>query len=315
MNFPTVYAVKHKDETVRANSRSGGIFTALSDYVLNQNGIVYGCVLDNNFNACHVRATTEIERDLMRGSKYIQSMIGETFLQAKQDLEQGKLVLFSGTSCQIAGLKKFLNKKYETLICVDIVCHGVPSNKVWLDYIKYQEDNHSSKCTAVNFRNKTKFGWKAHVETLTFEDGTTIDSRIFKTLFYGHKILRPSCYKCPYKDILHPADISIADYWGIDLACPGFNDNKGVSLVLINNTCGETLFQKITSNLHYELCKIEDSMQDPLIKPYPAPSDRSKFWKDYQNKPFSYIVKKYGQINFKQKVKRKLDKFKSLFTK
>ena len=140
---PKVYAVKHRDEETRAASRSGGVFTALSDKIYEENGVVYGCVLTKEFSAAHVRAESKETRDLMRGSKYIQSRLGDTFISVKKDLEDGKKVLFSGTSCQIAGLKKFLVKEYENLLCMDIVCHGVPSPAVWKKYFEWLEKNKS----------------------------------------------------------------------------------------------------------------------------------------------------------------------------
>lgn len=127
---PKVYAVKHKDETTRAASRSGGIFTALSDLVLSNGGVVYGCVLTDDFDAVHIRADNAEERNRMRGSKYIQSKLGDIFRNVKADLDVRRNVLFSGTSCQVAGLKKYLGKEYDNLFCVDIVCHGVPSKKI-----------------------------------------------------------------------------------------------------------------------------------------------------------------------------------------
>ena len=126
---PKVYAVKHKDEMIRAASRSGGIFTALSDQVLSNGGVVYGCVLTEEFDAVHIRTDNAEDRNRMRGSKYIQSKLGDTFKSVKTDLDAKKSVLFSGTSCQVAGLKKYIGKEYDNLFCVDIVCHGVPSKK------------------------------------------------------------------------------------------------------------------------------------------------------------------------------------------
>ena len=133
---PKVYAVKHRNEAVIAASRSRGIFTALSDQVLSSGGIVYGCVLTENFEAVHIRADNAEERNRMRGSKYIQSKPGDTFKNVKTDLNAQRNVLFSGTSCQVAGLKKYLGKEYDNLFCVDIVCHGVPSYKIWKAYLK-----------------------------------------------------------------------------------------------------------------------------------------------------------------------------------
>ena len=128
---PKVYAVKHKSEDVRMDSRSGGIFTALSDKILSEDGVVYGCILTKDFLAVHARAENVEERNKMRGSKYIQSKLGDTFKKVQEDLDAGRRVLFSGTSCQVDGLKHYLGNEYNNLLCVDIVCHGVPSKKVW----------------------------------------------------------------------------------------------------------------------------------------------------------------------------------------
>lgn len=242
---PKVYAVKHKDEATRAASRSGGIFTALSDQVLSNGGVVYGCVLTDKFDAVHIRADNEEDRNRMRGSKYIQSKLGDTFKNVKADLDAQKSVLFSGTSCQVAGLKQFLGRNYEKLLCVDIVCHGVPSPKVWKAYLLWQEQKNNSAIRSVDFRNKGKYGWRDHVETLNFQNSKSTNSKVFRTIFYGHAVLRPSCYECPYKSVMHPGDITIADYWGIEKAAPEYDDNKGVSLVLINNEYGENKFNEI----------------------------------------------------------------------
>ena len=297
-----VYAAKHKDESTRANSRSGGIFTALSDQFLN-GGVVYGCVLDENWNAIHIRATSMDERNMMRGSKYIQSTMGDCFKQVKIDLEEGKDVLFSGTSCQIAGLRCFLQKEYPNLLCIDIVCHGVPSKRVWHKYLDWQSKGDT--VIGVDFRNKIKYGWADHVETIKTEK-SEIDSRIFKNLFFGHNVLRPSCYECPYKSIHHPGDITIADYWGIEKAAPELNDNKGVSLVLVNSQKGEQYFEKTKSEVEWRKTRIEDSMQPALKAPFPRPITRDQFWKDFEEKDFSYIIKKYGgQIPLWRKAVRK----------
>lgn len=307
---PKVYAVKHKDEEIRAASRSGGIFTALSDLILADGGIVYGCVLTENFTAVHIRAESIAERNRMRGSKYIQSKLGDTFKNVQEDLEDGKSVLFSGTSCQVAGLKQFLKKEYNNLFCVDIVCHGVPSTAVWKSYLHWQEQKNNGKAVKVDFRNKKDFGWHDHVETIEFENGKSASSRVFRNLFYGHMILRPSCYECPYKSVMHPGDITIADYWGIEKAAPEFDDNNGVSLVLVNNEAGENAFERVKNKLAWKQTELKDSMQPPLKAPFPKPENREQFWRDFQNKPFEYVAKKYGGIGLKNDVKTFLRKIK-----
>lgn len=308
---PKVYAVKHKDEATRAASRSGGIFTALSDQVLADDGVVYGCVLADDFAAIHIRAERIEERNRMRGSKYIQSKLGDTFKNVKTDLDAGKSVLFSGTSCQVAGLQKFIGKKYENLLCVDIVCHGVPSQKVWDAYLQWQSQRNSSKVVSVDFRNKKDFGWRDHVETIVFENGKSASSHVFKNLFYSHTVLRPSCYECPYKAVMHLSDITIADYWGIENAAPEFDDNKGVSLVLINNEVGEKRFEQAKEQLIWKQTRLEDSLQPPLKAPFPKPDNRETFWFDFRNKPFEYVAKKYGGYGFKNDTKVFLRKIKS----
>lgn len=251
----------------------------------------------------------------MRGSKYVQSKLGNTFKNVKVDLDDQKNVLFSGTSCQVAGLKKYLGKEYGNLICVDIVCHGVPSKKVWGAYLRWQEQKNSCKIINVDFRNKKDFGWHEHIETLYFENGKSTNSRIFKTLFYRHMILRPSCYECLYKSVMHPGDITIADYWGIDKAAPEFDDNRGVSLVLVNNEVGEKALEQIKDKLFWKQTKLEDSLQPPLEAPFPKPENREQFWYDFKNKQFEYISKKYGDYRlwndlkiFIKKIKRKIRK-------
>lgn len=292
--MPKTYAVKHKDEEIRGQSRSGGIFTAVSDLILERGGVIVGCKLDEDMSAVHKVAITKEERDEFRGSKYIQSDLKTTFREVKALLEEGKEVLFSGTGCQCAGLLSFLGKDYSNLITMDIVCHGVPSPKVWQDYLNYVKNKFKGKnITFVDFRNKKKYGWKAHVETVEV-DGVKHHSKVFTTLFYSHQIIRPSCYVCPYKNIHHKTDITIADCWKVDKAAPGFNDNKGVSLVLVNTNRGLDLFEASKEVIDYVDVNIKSVMQRPLKAPFPEPENRAEFWKDYQELSFAKIARKYG---------------------
>ena len=135
------------------------------------------------------------------------------------------------------------------------------------------------------------------MESLTLQNGKNIDSEVFKNLFLSENILRPACYQCPYKSIDHPGDITLADYWGIDKAVPGFNDNKGVSLVLVNSEKGQKLFDDIKENLIYKKTKLEDSLQPALIKPFSKPKERVEFWDDFKNYNFDYIARKYGKYS------------------
>ncbi len=302
---PLVYAVRHRDLDVRMASRSGGIFTALTDEWLAAGGVIYGCVLDEHFQAYHMRTESAADRDRMRGSKYIQSDLGDIFRNVREDLKSGREVLFSGTSCQVAGLRRFLNGNPENLFCVDIVCHGVPSPAAWKKYLQWQEEKRGLKAVSVDFRNKRDFGWKDHVESIYFSDGSRTDSTVFKNLFYGHWILRPSCFSCPYKDVMHPGDITIADYWGIDKAAPGFSDNKGVSLVLVNTPEGDVMFRKVSDALDFRETDLALSMQPPLQAPFPEPADRYRFWNEFYSKPFGYLARKYGTESAAVRLKKK----------
>ena len=302
------YAVKHKDANVVDESRSGGIFTAVSDYVLSQGGVVYGCVLEDDLLAYHRRTVCKEERDRMRGSKYIQSKLGDTFNTVKKDLDNGLQVLFTGTSCQISGLKNFLKNDYESLICIDLVCHGVPSPKIWKAFINWIEKSKRVHIVSANFRNKKKFGWEDHVETLKTVDNREIDSRVFKWMVYNHEILRPACYECKFKSISHPGDITIADYWGIEKVAPEFNDNKGTSLVLVNTDKGKRIFEAIKEDILFKETNIEDSMQPAFIAPFQCPIDRNEFWIEFENKPFVFLAKKYGDYGVLNKTRHMVGK-------
>lgn len=294
---PVLYAVKHKDENTRLSSKSGGMFTAISDYVLNKHGVVYGCVLSpDDLQICHVRATNQSERNAMRGSKYVQSNMGKVFADIKRDLDNNLMVLFSGTSCQVAGLHAYLNREYENLICVDIICHGVSSPLVWNKYIDWQSRNNKSRVVQFDFTNKIDFGWSNSQETIYFENGTKLNGRYFTELFYTNATLRPCCYKCPYKSIHHPGDITIGDFWGIEKTVPEFADNKGISMVLLNNYKAVDIFDSISSQLDYVKTDFNEfNLQKTLIEPYDRPKIRKQLWKDLYNKDFPHVLKKYTQ--------------------
>lgn len=296
------YIVKHKDDTIREFSRSGGVFTAISDIILERQGVVYGCILNENFKAVHARATSKIERDAMRGSKYIQSDMGDIFLTMKQDALTGKEILFSGTTCQASAVKKYAETVgIDDILLVDLVCHGVPSTLIWEEYLKFIETKKGGKVSAVNFRNKRKYGWGSHVETVEVE-GKGYDSTIFSNLFRSLNILRESCFKCPYKNIYHPTDITIADAWGIHKKDSDFDDDRGVSLVWANSKRGIELLEKVLDKCVYREVNIDNYLQDSLIKPVKRPVDYDRFWKEYQNKGARNIFAKIEREIHIQKV-------------
>ena len=169
---PIAYGARQKDISEVMQSRSGAVFSALSDYILENGGVVYGAGYTDHFRVVHKRATTTQERDEFRGSKYVQSDMNDVFRSVRKDLQSGMIVLFSGTPCQTSGLNKYIGKKLRNnLFLVDIVCHGVPSPYIWRDYIAYLEKKQGSKIVWVNFRDKEQFGWASHHETFKFEGG------------------------------------------------------------------------------------------------------------------------------------------------
>lgn len=300
------YAVKHKDNNVVSNSRSGGAFTAFSDVILKSNGSIYGSVLDDNLHVCHKKATDYTGRNKMRGSKYVQSKMDNIFSEVLSDLYDEKKVLFSGTPCQVAGLQKYLSSfNYRgEIFYIDILCHGVPSPMILKKFIELIEKK--GKCKKIDFRNKLKYGWKDHVMTFIMDNGREYNRREYVKMFYSHNIIRPSCFNCPYKSIYHPGDITIGDYYGIEKLVPRFNDNKGCSLVLVNTQKGKKLFNKSTYNVSVEMTKLENSLQPVLKGNFELPKSREIFWKDYKKMDFKKLVKKYGKESISIKIKREL---------
>lgn len=300
------FAVKHKDLETRLASRSGGCFTAISDYVLERGGVVYGCRLNSDLVAVHDRAETKEERNAFRGSKYVQSDKRDTFMHVKTDLKSGRWVLFSGTTCEVAGIKSFLSHTdCSKLVLVDIVCHGVPSPLLWEKYKSYCESKVGSPASAADFRNKRKFGWASNLETIWFQGGKEYSAKDYACIFYSHFGLRPSCYHCPYKSIHHPSDFTLADCWGIDENIPSFNDNKGVSLLLVNTEKAERIFEGINKSLEYIEVDIQKYLQLPFRSAcHVNENKRTRFWKEVSSRPFSFVVNKYGSNSREEKIKR-----------
>lgn len=291
------YGARHRKEMVYEKSRSGGVFVAMSTWIMEREGVVYGAGYDEElgyFKVKHKRATTKRSRNEFCGSKYVQSDLADTFPQVKEDLEAGKLVLFSGTGCQIGALYSYLNnKKYKNLFTIDIVCHGVPSPAIWRDYLHMREEEYNRKIKGVNFRNKEKFGWKEHRETIVVGK-REIDSRVYTNLFYKELISRPSCYQCIYANQNRVGDITIADFWGHEDAVPGkWEDDKGVSLVLVNNPHGMELWESMRKRLDWVECTGYPFRHKNLASPTEKSERYDEFWKDYVENGFDYCVLKY----------------------
>lgn len=318
------YAIKN-DDSVRRVSSSGGFYTLLSDYILNNNfecnvkekGVCVGAIYDDNLKVIHKMAYSVDERNLFRGSKYVQSNILNTFIEIGDELNKENEVLFTGTPCQVVGLLSYLESKHintERLITNDLVCHGAPSPKIWEDCILFLEKKYKSKIVDFKFRNKS-VGWRGYNIQVTFADGlqlnNTADSKIFTTLFSNDLILRPSCYYCPYATLGRCADITIGDFWGIENILPEFSDNKGVSMVFFNSSKGEKIWEKLSNKISYKRCLMKNKLQHNLYSPTNHTDRYDIFWRDYQNKKFSVIACKYGEYGSLSKFYIILNKIKN----
>ncbi len=305
MDMSVCYAAKHNNQDIRMNSRSGGVFVAFSDMILQRNGVIYGCVLDENLKAVHFRAENTQERNRMCRSKYVQSDLREIFPKVKADLDEGRAVLFSGTGCQVDGINAYLRQKktdVSRFYTIDIICHGCVSPKIYEDYLGYLERKYKGTVTEFDFRDKTVCGWDGHRESFVI-NGKKRSSSVYRDLFYSNLSLRPSCYNCKYASVNHPSDITIADAWGIKNAKPEFNDNRGVSLYLINSEKGQELSDYIKKDCEIVKLNLADMMQPNLKSPTKPSGNREQFWTDYKNGGIDRLIEKYGTQSLKKRLK------------
>lgn len=307
---PKAFAVKHIDDKVRMSSRSGAAFIAFSDVILRHSGVIYGASMQADFSVRHCRALNENQRDLMKKAKYVQSSTIDIFPQVAQDLNAGKEVLFSGTPCQVAGLHSYLSTVHiddSKLYCCDLVCHGVPSPAIWKDYVSYIGNKYGKEILKANFRDK-EFGWNTHFESFVLKDKKRkIVRKDYTDLFYQHIMFRPSCHNCYFASIYRPGDLTLADFWGIEKNDASFNDNKGVSLVLVSTEKGLRLFYQAQKYFQSFECEIENCLQPTLIEPSSVSPRREKFWEDYKKMDFSKFLKKYTTPeNLKAVLKKKI---------
>lgn len=302
------FACKNKDTTTRATSSSGGVFSALSQYVLGNGGVVYGVAFDKNFKACHTRTESVDELAKLKSSKYVQSKISGCFKLVKADLESNRTVLFSGTGCQVQGIKDYLKKDYENLILVDIVCHGVPSQKIFDDYLCYMQERFGAKAESVNLRSKKLYGETKAVE-IGFANGKTylefpdLDAHI--SIFAKNLSLRPSCFECKYANTHRPSDITIGDFWKIAEKLPDFADKKGISLVITNTGKGRNLFDEVKNNLSYKETELENALQPNLVAPSKKPERYEKFWQDYFDNGYKSAYQKFAMQSKAYAIKRR----------
>lgn len=295
------YAAIYKDNEIRENSSSGGVFSALAKKF----DVVYGAAMTDD---CYGGEMIRVEDDVshLRGSKYFQVKIGDTFQQVKKDLKEGRMVLFSGTGCQINGLSMFLGKGYANLFLLDIICHGTPSQKLWKEYALYQEKKHG-KLESVNFRCKDDSCIDFGIKEMLY---IPKDKDSFMRMFLRNYCLRPACYECHAKHY-KKADMTIADFWGVENVVPEMNDGRGTSLVITRTDKGQALFDEIKKELKWKEVSYEEGVRgNPSeYKSVFRPQQRNTFFADLDRLPFEEMEKKYAsdiKVSFRRSVVSKI---------
>lgn len=305
------YVLRTKVNAVLMNSTSGGFITPLAEYVLNKNGVVCGAAYDENFSVKHVviNSTGAYALESIRGSKYVQSSLNDCYKKIKGYLEQSRTVCFIGTTCQVSGLKSFLLKDYDGLITVDLVCHGVPSPKLWSKYLNYQKNKYHSEIKKISFRNKT-YGYHSGTMKICFLNGKTYygSARVDYMLksFFKEIASRPSCYQCSFKTINRCSDYTIYDCWHAAQLVPNLNDDdKGYTNVIVRSEKGKRLFTQIQER--YEMYPVNTEkaveLDGVMVKKSAIPHvKRKEFYKGIDEKTLPEQIQQFIPITWKDQL-------------
>lgn len=298
------YGAYNENSQEVLSSSSGGIYPALAKWIIEQKGVVYGASLDSERNLYHIGVTTEDEVKKTLGSKYFQSDIKDTYKECKTYLDVGKVVLFTGTPCQVHGLKCFLRKDYENLYTADVICHGVPSQKMFNAYVSFLEKKHNAKLIDINFRDKKRNGWSITLRyTMEYPNGKCKDYYLISKLseyfvaFLGGSIARESCYVCPFSSLNRTGDITMGDFWGYQKKRPDLKQKEGLSLILSNSKKGKYMldvlckYGVIFNEVDEDCVKVSENKN--LYYPTTRPVFRGKVYEELENEGFEYIAAKY----------------------
>ena len=295
---PEVYAAMVKEVEQRKKSSSGGMFYAIASWILNQGGKVYGATMDENHQVKHIGVDNFEDLNLLRGSKYVQSDLQQVFADIKKELKAGRWCYFVGTGCQVAGLKSFLRKDYDTLLTSDLVCHGVPSQWLFNQHIKYLEEKYKGKVYDYQFRNNEGWGG-CEIFYITNHNGKTrryklpsYDLSPYLYSFMCGMTSRYSCYECPFARIPRQGDITLADYWGVKEFFPEMDDSKGVSMILVNSSNGQKVWNDVkVDNIFERSCKeAAAKCNGNLIEPTSMPIIRTKVYKEIVSRGYVDIA-------------------------
>lgn len=296
-DLPSLYAGWTNDKNLLQQSTSGGVFSELARLVIGKGGVVFGAAYDNTMTVRHMVVETWDDLKSLQGSKYVQSTIGDTFSQAEKYLKTGRRVLYSGTSCQIAGLYAAIGKDYKHLLTCDLICHGVPSPKIFRNAVDALENQQGSKVVDFLFRDKS-FGWLHPTVRITFADGTVLKENNFDNHFnlgfLKNIYLRPSCYQCPVKTDNPVADITLGDFWELKKYQPTLINRAGTSAVIVNTAHGHRIIQRCSERLALTECPFEFIHKDSNLQKSVRPSpEREAFFADMDCLSFEELTRKY----------------------
>lgn len=317
------YAAITPNEKIRKESSSGGIFTAIASAVLKEGGVVFGARFDTDWSVMHDYTETHEGLAAFRGSKYLQSRIGNTFRQAEDFLKSGRKVFFTGTPCQIAGLRRYLRKDYPNLLTMDFICHGVPSPLVWQQYLQEVRKKHSDiKISQIYFRDKT-IGWKKFSLKITQikeqEEITVLSEPFLQNIymlgFLKDIYLRPSCYSCAAKSMKSGSDLTIGDFWGIHQKMPEWDDDRGTSCVLIQTEKGKQYFEQ--AQLKYQEVAysiIKDGNTALEHSPVANTHKRTAFFNSFPVLPLEQNIAKLIRVSIFTRIIQKLKRGKQMIT-
>lgn len=313
------YAVRWTN-AVRKKSASGAFFPAVAKYFIEEKqGYVCGCVLDDSLAPIHIVSNKWDDVVRMQDSKYVQSNMEECYSEIIELLQKGKWVLFTGTSCQAAGLLSLIQTRKinrDHLLLVDFFCHGVPSPRIWKDYIKFYHEEKRRQVVGCRFRSK-KYGWgekargSSYLNCIQYTkrrkvkyDNYSYAARMWRTIFFSNICIRQYCYTCPYATVNKPADITMGDFWGIDGILKDFDDGKGCSAVILRTEYARKVFDEL-SYLDKRKVNVEDitKRQKNAFEPSESHPLRSEFWNDYKSLSFKELSQKYFYYSNSRRIK------------
>lgn len=293
-----IYAAKNLNEVTRFKSSSGGIFTALSEVILGKDGVVCGAAFNNLLEVKHVLIDNRSDLELLRGSKYVQSDINNSFSLIKKELLKGKEVLFSGCPCQVGGLKKFLNNEYSNLYTIDFICHSIPSQYIFNQYINMLENEFKSRVIKFSFRDKTN-GWHNSSIKAIFENGEIYIKSIYEDMymrgFLGNVYTKSACNHCEFRGLKSGSDITLADFWGAEIEENELDDNKGLSIVITNSKKANLLIEDIKEKVLFKSTNFDNAIKynQSIFKSSNSSKDKEKFFYMAKNKGYDKAFKYY----------------------